>query len=170
MYSPPKEGEYAPFYQTYISTIDDTEQIVEVLEQRPLATLQLTEEEALFQYAPGKWSAKEAMGHLIDTERVMAYRAMCIARGETKNLPGFDQDEYMKHSFFNDRSWNSLIEEYKAVRAASLQLVQGIPTSQWERMGSASQHPVSVRALVYIIAGHERHHVKIYREKYKLKI
>jgi hypothetical protein len=117
-------------------------------------------------YAPGRWTVKEVIGHIADTERVMAYRALRIARGDRTPLPGFEQDPYVAVAELNDRPLPELLAELAAVRAATVALFTGIPTAAWTRMGTASDAPCSVRALAYIIAGHELHHRALLHERY----
>jgi hypothetical protein len=124
------------------------------------------EERAGAGYEPGKWSVKEVVGHMIDGERVFAYRALCFARGDRTPLPGFEQDDYVAGGNFNARTLADLIDELEAVRRATLSLLRGLDADAWRRAGTASDNEVSVRALAHIIAGHELHHVRVLREKY----
>ena len=146
----PAENEYAPYYGKYVALVTGGD-IVETLARQNEDTLALlggiTEERAAFRYEPGKWSIKQVVGHLIDAERIFAYRALSIARGERKPLPGMEQDEYMATTNFDSRTLAELAEEFSHVRVAS-------------------DNEVTVRAIAYIIAGHEAHHVKILRERY----
>ncbi len=119
-----------------------------------------------FRYAPGKWSVKEILLHLIDSERVFAYRALCIARGEQTPLPGFEQDDYVPLSGAEGRSPESLLEEYRAVREATLSLFRHLPEESLTRIGKASDNPLSARAAAWIIAGHEVHHLRVIEERY----
>ncbi|MEL6925279.1 MAG: DinB family protein [Bacteroidota bacterium] len=119
-----------------------------------------------FSYGTGKWTLKESILHMIDTERIMAYRALRIARGDQTPLPGFDQDDYIPFYNAAARSWDSIIDEYEKTRAASLALFQGLSPADFDRMGTASEHPISVLALAYIIAGHELHHIQIIESRY----
>jgi hypothetical protein len=117
-------------------------------------------------YAPGKWTIKEVIGHVIDGERVFSYRALRIARGDTTPLPGFEQDDYVPQGAFGARTIRSLADELETVRLATISLLEGLPAGVGPRMGTASDNPVSAQALAYIIAGHERHHVGVLRERY----
>ena len=119
-----------------------------------------------YRYAEGKWTIREVLAHIIDTERVMTYRALRIARNDKTPLPGFEQDDYTQYSNANKRSPESLLAEYMAVRAASLALFLNFDDEMFGRIGTASGYPISPRALAYIIAGHEIHHLAIVREKY----
>jgi len=120
-------------------------------------------------YAPGKWSIKEVAGHIVDTERIMAYRLLRIARGDSTPLPGFEQDDYVRDGNFASRTLANLIEEFRLVRAATLALLQGLDGEALVRRGLADGKPVSARALAYIIAGHERHHLDILQQRYGLQ-
>ncbi len=165
----PEPGEYAPYYERYISLVQG-DNILSILDTQRRQTMLLLsgrdEEEGNFSYAPGKWSTKEVLGHLCDTERIFAYRALRIARGDTTPLPGFEQDDYVRNGPFASRSLGDLIEEFIAVRRASLSLLRNLDEAAWMRRGVASKNEVTVRALAYMIAGHELHHRKILEEKY----
>ena len=119
-----------------------------------------------FRYAPDKWSAKEVLGHVCDTERIFAYRALRIARGDQTPLAGFEQDDYVKNGPFAPAPLEEIIEDYIAVRRATLTLLRNLEEAAWTRRGVANKNEVSVRALAYIIAGHELHHRRILEEKY----
>ena len=166
----PHAKEYAQYYHTYVITLSPKENVVEALEsqfQDSLGLLSsLDAEKQLYRYAEGKWSIREVVGHMIDTEKVMAYRAMRIARGDTTPLPGFEQDDYIATGEFDKRSMEDLLGEWQAVRQASIAFVKSLSPEAAVRMGTASGHPVSARAIIYIIAGHERHHMRILRERY----
>ncbi len=165
----PATGDYAPYFQRYIDLVEDGS-IQGILRLSAFETIifleNLTEEQWLFRYEENKWSIKESMVHLMDTERVMAYRALRLARKDTTELPGFDHTAYVPASQADERKSESIIEEYQAVRQATIQLFNNIPSDSWERNAIASGHKVTVRALAYIIAGHEKHHMKIFKAKY----
>ena len=165
----PETGEYAPYYGRYISLVS-TSNLLDTLKQQARQTHELfarcSEGDANFSYAPGKWTVKEALGHMIDTERIMAYRALRIARNDKTPMAGFEQDDYVKYSSFGERTLGDLLEEFSAVRTATLSLLRGFSGQAWTRSGTASGNPVTVRALAYIIAGHELHHQNVFREKY----
>jgi len=165
----PATTEYAPHYETYISLVT-SDDILGALESQRLQTAQLlaprSERDGNFRYAPGKWSVKEIVGHLSDAERIFSYRALRIARGDSTPLPGFEQDDYIRGGNFADRSLADLSEEFAAVRAATLALFGSLADQAWARRGKASNSEVSVRALAYIIAGHELHHRRILFERY----
>lgn len=166
----PTAGQYAPYYETYVRLIPADADPLALLQQQPRELRQLleslTDEQALFAYAPGKWTIKESLVHMIDTERIFAYRALRIARGDQQSLPGFDQDSYVPTSGANARALADILDEYDTVRAATLSLLRSFQPEAFERLGSASNNPVSVRALAYIIPGHEAHHLQLLRERY----
>lgn len=165
----PGSDEYAPFYGDYVARVPDGD-IVAVLEGQIGETLRMlggiTEAAADRAYAPGKWTIKEVVGHVVDSERVFGQRALRFARGDTTELPGFDQDPYVLAGGFAARSLRDLADELAAVRRATVLLFRGLPAEAWGRRGVASGHEVSVRALASIIAGHELHHRAILRERY----
>ncbi len=167
--SAPESSEYAPYYGKYISLVGGHD-VVAALEDQPRETLALlstlSEEQGDYRYAPTKWSIKEMLGHLIDTERVFCYRALRFARHDRTPLASFEQDEYVRSGNFGDCRLSDLIEEFVAVRRATVWLFRHLSADAWMRMGIASDNPVSVRALAYIVAGHELHHRRILQEKY----
>jgi len=165
----PQTGEFASYYQRYIDHAPE-EDIVDALDAqaRETATLLggLSEEQAAHRYAPDKWSIKQLVGHVTDAERIFAYRALSIARGETKSLPGFDQEPYVVNSGADERPMADLAGELAAVRRANVLMFRSLTDDAWSRAGTASDNPISVRALAYIILGHERHHMDIVRDRY----
>ena len=165
----PAATEYAPYYERYISRVPDGD-LIELLERQLEDTLALLravpEERADARYAPGKWSIKEVVGHLSDTERVFAYRALRFARNDPTPLPGFDQDEYVRHGGFDARTLADLAAEFSAVRRATMDVFRYLDRDALSRRGVANGAEVSVRALAYIIAGHERHHGEVLRTRY----
>jgi len=165
----PEPGEYAPYYDRYISLIPGTDILGTLDAQRRQTMLLLSgrdERDGEFRYAPDKWSAKEVLGHVCDTERVFAYRALRIARGDQTPLAGFEQDDYVRNGPFARAPLEEIIEDYIAVRRATLTLLRNLEEAAWTRRGVASKNEVSVRALAYMIAGHELHHRRILEEKY----
>ena len=165
----PQPGEYAPYYDRYISQIHNDDILTTLDEQRRHSVLLLScrnDEDGDFRYAPDKWSAKEVLGHVCDTERVFAYRALRIARADSIPMEGFEQDDYVRNGPFAQRQFCDLVEDYIAVRRASLTLFRNLDEAAWSRRGIANKSEVSVRALAYIIAGHELHHRRILEEKY----
>jgi uncharacterized damage-inducible protein DinB len=168
----PKPDEYGDFYQDYVDLVNTNNVLQKLIQQgQTTYTLiqRLTAEEANYRYADNKWSVKELIGHLVDTERIMAYRALCISRGETASLPGYDQDAYVEEAHFNNRDLQSLSTEYDALRNANISLFNSFTKEQILRKGTANEQTVSVRALVYIIAGHEQHHLNLLEEKYGIE-
>jgi hypothetical protein len=128
----------------------------------------VSEADAMYRYAPDKWSIKEVVGHLADVERIMGYRALRIARGDTTPLPGFDENAYVPVAKFDTRSLADLVGELRTARAGTLALLRTFDADAWRRRGTASGKPVSVRAIAYMIPGHERHHVEILRTRYRV--
>jgi uncharacterized damage-inducible protein DinB len=167
--SRPQPGEYAPYYERYIALVQG-EDILTTLDQQRRQTLLLlsgrNEEDGNFRYAPEKWSAKEVLGHVCDSERVFAYRALRFSRADSTPLAGFEQDDYVRNGPFANRSLEDLIEEFIAVRRATLSLLRNLDEAAWMQRGIANKNEVTVRALAYIIAGHELHHRRILEEKY----
>jgi len=165
----PQSDEFGAFYKRYIDAIGDNV-IAEIKEQERFlpSLLRANREKAEFAYAEGKWTLKELLGHLIDTERIMAYRLLRISRNDATPLPGFDQDNYVKYAEHNKIDFEKLIEEFEAVRKSSLFLIDSLSEEQLNYRGSANGYPLSGRALVYIIAGHLKHHIEVIKEKYLL--
>jgi DinB superfamily len=165
----PQAGEFAPYYDRYISLVTASDILAALDDQRRQTLLLLsgrTEEEGNVRYAPGKWSMKEVLGHLNDTERIMTYRALRIARGDTTPIEGYEQDDYVRNGPFGQRPLADFIDEYIAVRRATITLFRNLDEPAWTRRGTANKNEVTVRALAYIIAGHELHHRCILEEKY----
>lgn len=162
----PAADEFGSHFGTYIGLID-TDDVLPLLEnnRKQVAALYsaLTDEQALYRYAPDKWSLKEVLGHIADTERVMCYRMLRIARGDRTPLAGFDQDDYMASSGFDAFPVAQLLADYEAVRAATTSLTRMISPKAWARTGTASGTTMSARALACVIAGHELHHLAIIR-------
>jgi len=165
----PQADEYAPYYERYISLVQGDDILNTLDQQRREMMLLLScrdEEEGNFRYAPEKWSAKEVLGHVCDSERVFAYRALRIARADATPMEGFEQDDYVRSGGFAQRPVGDLVEEFIAVRRATISLLRNLDEAAWVRRGIANKNEVSVRALAYIIAGHELHHRRILEEKY----
>jgi uncharacterized damage-inducible protein DinB len=166
----PEPSEYVPYYQTYISKVPAKGDLLTVLEDQRRETQQLlaglSEAKALHRYAPGKWSIKEVVGHVMDSERVFCYRALRFARADDKPLQGFDEKAWVPAGQFDARSLKDLAAELDLVRRATIALFSGLDGAALTRRGTANNNPISVRALAWIIAGHERHHVGIVRERY----
>ena len=168
-YARPDPSEYAPFYAGYIARVPDgdlTGVLEANLEEFSRTLGALAEVRGGFAYAPGKWTLKEVIGHVIDAERVFSYRAMRIARGDETPLPGFDEKAWVPQSGANDRTIADLLAELRTVRAATIALLRHLPADSVTRRGIASGNGVTVRALAWIIAGHPMHHLGILRERY----
>ena len=165
----PAADEFTPYYGKYIVKVPDGD-LCRILTDQLAETLALIrsipEARGTHRYAPGKWSIQEVIGHVCDSERIFSYRALRIARGDATPLPGFEQDDYIPTGRFDQRTLADLSEELAAVRQASLQLFRHLDPGALERRGTASGNPITPRALAYIIAGHERHHVEILKAKY----
>ena len=165
----PRAGEYAPYYERYISLILDNDVLATLDRQRGQMVQMLcglSEEEGDFRYAPEKWNVKEVLGHVCDAERVFAYRALRIARSDATPMEGFEQDDYVKNGPFARHPIAEVIEDYIAVRRATISLLRNLDEEAWSRRGIANKNEVTVRALAYMIAGHELHHRRILEEKY----
>jgi hypothetical protein len=167
--SPPEPNEYAPYYSRYISLISG-QNILAILESQAQETTALlsahSEADGDLRYAPEKWSVKEVCGHLSDTERIFAYRALRIARADQTPLAGFEQDDYVRNGPFGHCPLADLVEDLARVRRATLSLFRSLDQAAWRSRGVANNHEVSVRAIAYIIAGHELHHRRILEERY----
>jgi uncharacterized damage-inducible protein DinB len=165
----PAADEYAPYYGTYIAQVPDGDVVATLAEQvdDTLDALRgLTEEQALFRYAPGKWSVKEVLTHMIDAERVFMYRALTFGRGATDSLPPFDEDAWAPAAEADAVPLEELLDEFAAVRASTVAMLAHFPRDAWRRRGIASGKGVTVRALAWMTAGHERHHLRVLRERY----
>lgn len=169
MKAKPETDEYASYYGKYISLIDDDD-IVAALEGQLDATVAclrgLSEEQGNSRYEPSKWSIKELVGHINDAERIFAYRAMRIARNDQTPLPGFEQDDYIAGANFDACTLADLTTEFELIRRSNLAMFKQFSNEAWVRRGTASDNTISVRALAYIIAGHEAHHLNILRTRY----
>jgi len=165
----PEPGEYAPFDDRYIALVTGADILGTPEAQRRQMLLLLSgrdEADGNFRYAPDKWSAKEVLGHVCDGERIFAYRALRISRGDRTPMEGFEQDDYVRNGPFAQLPIAELIEDYIAVRRATLTLFRNIDEAAWTRRGIANNNEVSVRGLAYIVAGHELHHRRILEQKY----
>ena len=165
----PAAEEYDPYYANYIARVPEGD-LSAILERQLGDTLDLVrsipEERGGHRYAPGKWSIKEALGHVIDSERVFAYRVLRFARADPTPLPGYEQGDYVPAGRFDARTLADLAEELAAVRRGTIHLLRHLDEAALSRRGNANGETISVRALAYIIAGHERHHVEILRTRY----
>jgi uncharacterized damage-inducible protein DinB len=167
----PDPSEHAVYFSRYIDLVPDGN-IVGTLATQISATLgslrDVPDADSLKRYAAGKWSAREVLGHMIDTERIFAYRALRFARNDRTNLPGFEQDDYIAAANFDQRPWDQLLEEFEDLRHSNVMMFKGLSQETWLRQGTANGNPMSVRAAAYIIAGHELHHKRVLHEKYGL--
>lgn len=165
----PEPCEYAPYYDRYISLISGTDILGTLDDQRRQMMLLLCgrdEADGDFRYASDKWSAKEVLGHVCDTERIFAYRILRISRADRTPIEGFEQDDYVRNSPFAKIPLAEVIEDYIAVRRATLTLLRNLDEAAWTRRGIANKNEVTVRAIAYLTAGHELHHRRILEEKY----
>jgi DinB family protein len=164
--------EYGPPYARYIDRVAGSGDLLALLERQGTENQErlraVPESRGGFRYAPGKWSVKEVVLHLADAERIMAYRALRIGRGDATPLPGFDEEAYAPLSGADAQPLHALLDEWADVRRATLSLFRHLPAEAWTRRGTASGFPVTVRALAAIIAGHERHHLHTLEERYGL--
>lgn len=165
----PSKNEYAEYYERYVSLVEETD-IVAALEQQHFELLEILkdidEEKSFHTYAEGKWTIKELIGHLIDGERIFAYRALRISRADETPIEGFEQDGYIENSNFYNTKFTDLVSEFLYTRKANVILFQNLTNRAWLRTGTASDATVSVRAIAYIMVGHVRHHLQILRERY----
>jgi len=166
----PMDGEYAPYATMYIDLLPDDKLVLTHLKNNvetvKKLVLSLPPEKLLHRYAPGKWTIKEILVHIVDDERIYAYRALQFARNDATELPGFEQDDYTAHSHADARDLSNILEEYEAVRTSTIAMFEGLEDQALTRSGVANGHLMSVRAAAYHIAGHELHHLKIIKERY----
>jgi uncharacterized damage-inducible protein DinB len=164
----PTPDEYIPYQATYINMVGN-EPILDVLENLQESTYSfftaIDAEKDDYAYAEGKWTIKEVLGHMIDAERTFAYRVLAFSRGQ-KELPGFDQDEYVATSTFSSQLFKDLVDEFRLLREANMYLFRSLTSDQLLIKATASGNAISIRALLYIAAGHELHHLRILKEKY----
>lgn len=167
--SRPLETEYAPDYQSYVAHVAEDDILPAMRSQIDALDVLLDRvppERETFAYAEGKWSIRQIIGHLIDGERVFGYRALCIARGETQDLPGFDENAYMPNAPYGDIELEDLLSEFRLVRLSNVAMFRTLDESAWSRQGIANGTPVTVRALAYVMVGHVRHHMGVLRDRY----
>lgn len=171
MITRPQPDEYAPFYAGYIERVQDGVDLFKLydIQHAVLSALVagMSEEQAQTPHQEGEWSIKQILGHINDTERIFAYRALRIARGDTTPLAGFDQDQYVQATNFNARTLQSLLDEFASLRNANIRCFIDLTEAEIDRRGTASDNPVSVRALLYMLAGHVAHHIKSIKVDYK---
>jgi hypothetical protein len=165
----PRPDESAPFYHGYIARVPNENlgaQLDQQLNELERLLGRVTDSQALYRYAEGKWSIKQILGHLGDTERIFGYRLLRIARGDATPLAGFDENAYVPAGSFDQRPVATLMAELRAVRLSTVALIEGLPEESWTRGGQANGMPISARALAYIIVGHTAHHLAVLRDLY----
>jgi hypothetical protein len=165
----PGTDEYHEFYQGYVDQVGPgniMDILIRQMHESYTLMSSLSDSQASYRYAPGKWTVREVFGHLMDTERIFGTRALCFSRGETQPLPGYDQDQYVIHANFNTRSVYGIAEEYANLRKSNITMFEEFEPEMLAREGTASGRTFSVRSIPFIIAGHERHHLDILYEKY----
>ncbi|MFY0631323.1 MAG: DinB family protein [Flavobacteriaceae bacterium] len=165
------ENEYNPYFKSFIEDLSSNgKSIVENLKETGQfledVVSNLSKEKELYRYAEGKWTIKELLLHIIDTERIFNYRALRFSRNDKTDVQGFEQDEYNDHSNANERELQNLLDEFKAVRLSTIALYQGLSDEALLRMGTASGNAISVRALGFITSGHQIHHIRVFQERY----
>ena len=165
----PEKDEYSPYHERYVSLVPETE-ILPVLQKQveeiQLLADRITPERETFRYAPDKWSIREVFGHLVDCERVFAYRAFCISKGDQASFPSFEQDDYINNAYYNQRPLADIMDELLLLRKSNLAFLSLVTDDDWNRRGTVNNHSISVRALGYIMAGHIRHHVNVLKQNY----
>ena len=164
----PQPDEYSAFYQTYIDKVDDDvlSELKDQIESLGTFLKSIPQDKVNYAYAEGKWTVKEVLGHIIDTERIMTYRLLRFARNDASPLPGFEENDYIQNSHYATQDFSLLIEEMLALRKANLYLFNSLTAEEMERRGVANNSPLSVRALLFILAGHMKHHVGVLMERY----
>ena len=165
----PPSTEYAGPFERYVSRVSEADVVSVLARQKDevLAAFAKARGPAeRYRYADGKWSVREMAGHVVDTERIMGYRAVCVARGETASLPGFDENAYVANASFDECPLGELLDEFAHVREGHLAFFRHLSPEAWLRKGVANGNPISVRALAYVMAGHPRHHLAVFQERY----
>ncbi len=165
----PNPGDYDPYFERYIKLVED-DNIIKILYEQNKTTREkiksISDYKGNYRYADGKWTIKEVVGHILDSERILAYRALSLARGEKKSLPGFDHNDYVREGNFNRRELLELSFEFKLLRESNLLMFKNFSEEMLCKKGLANEASVTVLALLYIIAGHEKHHLNVLEEKY----
>lgn len=166
----PTKEEYAESNEKYLKLVPEQGEFSDVLlelSETVFALFEgLTEEQAAYRYAPGKWSLKQLLGHLTDSDRIMAYRVLRLSRGDETPLPGYDENDFVNAADFDSYSLEELIRQFKATRQSTLALFGAIPEKAWTRKGNTNGHPISARAQASLLIGHELHHLNIIKERY----
>ena len=167
--SKPLPANYPGHFKRYIDLVPETESLSAILNQgleiMPFLSA-ISEEKSMYAYAEGKWTIKELLQHIIDAERIFTYRALCIARGEKENLPGFEENDYAANSFANNRRWDSLVKEFLTVRQSTELLFKSFTEEMLDSLGTSNNKTIDVSSIGFIIAGHYYHHKKILLERY----
>lgn len=165
----PEKAEYDPYYEKYISLVNENS-LVETLAAQPGELNELfqgmPDEKGTYAYGEGKWATKEVLSHVIDGERMFAYRIFRISRGDKTPIEGFEQDGYIENAHANTRPFAVLLEEFELLRRANMHFFENLNDQDWLRTGTANECEISVRALAFIMAGHVRHHIRILNERY----
>ena len=165
----PDPGEYAPYFQRYVDLVPEDDIVTALAAQvddTAARLRRLDEAGAAYRYAPEKWTIKQVVGHMGDTERILSFRALSISRGETNPLPGFDEDSYVRSAEFDSWPYADLVDSLAVVRRANVLMFRHLSEDRWDRRGIADGRQTSVRGLAFTILGHERHHLRVLREKY----
>ncbi len=169
MHRKPSADEYNEYYQLYVGQVLEGD-IIDVLKAQQVRMSDLLagipDSKVSYRYAPGKWTTREVVGHVVDTEWIFVYRALRIARGDKTPLAGMEQDEFMAGANFEKRALSSLMDEFSSLRTAAIEMFASFDEEIMDRQGTASGFPFSVRALLFIIAGHAEHHMKVLKERY----
>jgi uncharacterized damage-inducible protein DinB len=168
----PETNEYHPFFERYITLVPD-EGLLDILRKQQETTINLlrgiSSEQAKYQYEAKKWSLKEVLGHMADAERVLSSHVLVVARGDTPSFTPFDKDLYMTNADFSRLDFQDILSDFSIVRQCTSSLIACLSNDAWIRKGTVLNHPTTARALAYIIAGHELHHLAIIKERYLLK-
>jgi hypothetical protein len=163
------KAKHPTYYKTYLANVNDGP-VLEVFEKHWQESFAfwsaITEGQSCFSYAAGKWTIKQILLHIIDTDRVFGYRVFALARSEKQELLSFDQDEYVDHSEADNRTWKEILAEYEAVKSANYLLLKGLSEKQWQGENNMAGQPISVLALAYVMPGHDLHHIAICKERY----
>ncbi len=165
----PPSTEYAAAFERYVSRVEETDVLAAMARQKEEVLAAFGKARGpseRYRYAEGKWSVREMVGHLVDTKRIMGYRAVCVARGETVSLPGFDENAYVANASFDDCPLAELLDEFAHVREGHLAFFRHLSPEAWLRKGVANGNPISVRALAFVMVGHPRHHLSVFQERY----
>lgn len=169
----PGPDEYPPFFADYVARVPEADVLPALHDQVDIveaafASVPVSGEG--YRYAAEKWNVRQIAGHLTDSERVLGYRALCFARGESQSLPGFDEDEYVRHAPFESIALTDLVREWRHLRESHVLMFRGLTSDAWHRVGTANGSRVTVRAMAYVLVGHVRHHLAIFEERYRASL